>query len=59
MEIGSLPVSMQIDAALLSKVKEQNEAQGKAALSLIEAATQAPPRVPVEAHRGRNINLEA
>ncbi len=59
MDIASLPVSLQIDAALLSKVKDQSEAVGKAALSLIESATESAPRLPPEAHRGRNINVKA
>ena len=59
MDVSALPPNLRIEAALLSKAKDQAEVQGEAALKLIDAATQSAPRVPVEAHRGRNINVRA
>ena len=50
---------MQIDAALLSKAKEQAEVRGEAVIRLIDEATQTAPRVPVEQHRGRLVNVRA
>ncbi|MEM9073199.1 MAG: hypothetical protein AAGE52_32135 [Myxococcota bacterium] len=59
MNVGSLPVNLRIEAALLAKSKDHAEVQGRAAVSLIQAATESAPRMPVEAHRGRNINVRA
>lgn len=59
MDVSSLSTGMQIEAALLAKAKNQAEVRGEAALKLIDAATQSAPRVPVEPHRGRHINVRA
>lgn len=59
MQASSLSTSMQIDAALLSKAKEQAEVRGEAVIRLIDEATQTAPRVPVEQHRGRLVNVRA
>ncbi len=60
MDVSALPVGLRIEVAVLSKMKEQSELQGQAALELIDAAAASgPPRVPAEAHRGRNINIRA
>lgn len=59
MDVSSLSTSIQIDAALLSKAKEQAEVRGEAAIKLIDAATQTARRVPVEPHRGRLVNVRA
>ncbi len=55
---SSLPVGHRIAGAVLSKAKDQMEANGKAALSLLESAAQSAPR-PMPGHKGQNINISA
>lgn len=59
MDVSALSTGMQIEAALLSKAKNQAEVKGEAAIKLIEAATQSAPRLPADPYRGRTINIKA
>jgi hypothetical protein len=62
-DLSSLPVDDQIDAALLSKAKEQLETEGALNVALIDSATAATPqfenRPRTFGHVGRRINIAA
>ena len=59
MDVSSLPTKLQIQGAVLSKAKDQQEANGRAAVALIDSVASAAPRKPPEAHVGRNVNVRA
>ncbi len=55
MRIDSLPMDMQIFMAQARKVRELQESQGRAAISLIEGAATPPPSPD---GKGRHINIK-
>lgn len=59
MDAGALPTRLQIQGTVLAKAKQQQELEGQAAVSLIDAAAQSTRARPLPPHLGRHVDVRA